>query len=69
MDLGRDLKTARDRLKQLHTDNNVTKDQLIEAKRDLAHAKGRLIKFQRETPLRKTAFPRWRTEFAMPGLR
>ncbi len=53
MDLGRDLKTARDRLKQLHTDNNVTKDQLIEAKRDLAHAKGRLIKFQRENASQK----------------
>ncbi|MBJ05835.1 MAG: hypothetical protein CMO40_01785 [Verrucomicrobiaceae bacterium] len=53
MDLGRDLKTARERLKQLHTDNNVTKDQLIEAKRDLANAKGRLIEFQRENASQK----------------
>ena len=53
MDLGRDLKTARDRLKALHTDNNATKDQLIEAKRDLAQAKGRLIDFQRENASQK----------------
>ena len=53
MDLGRDLKTARDRLKALHTDNNTTKDQLIEAKRDLAHAKGRIIDFQRENASQK----------------
>lgn len=53
MDLGRDLKTARDRLKTLHTDNNATKDQLIEAKRDLAQAKGRLIDFQRENASQK----------------
>ena len=54
MDLGRGLKTARDRLKALHSDNNVTKDQLIEAKRDLAQAKGRLIDFQRENAAQKS---------------
>ncbi|MCH2064945.1 MAG: tetratricopeptide repeat protein [Roseibacillus sp.] len=54
MDLGRDLKIARDRLKELHTDNNTTKDQLIEAKRDLAQAKGRLIDFQRENASQKS---------------
>lgn len=53
MDLGRDLKTARDRLKTLHSDNNATKDQLIEAKRDLAQAKGRMIDFQRENASQK----------------
>ena len=53
MDLGRDLKMARDRLKELHSDNNTTKDQLIEAKRDLAQAKGRLIEFQRENASQK----------------
>ena len=54
MDLGRDLKIARDRLKELHTTNNTTKDQLIEAKRDLAQAKGRLIDFQRENASQKS---------------
>ncbi len=54
MDLGRDLKIARDRLMALHTDNNTTKDQLIEAKRDLAQAKGRLIDFQRENASQKS---------------
>ncbi len=53
MDLGRDLKMARDRLKELHSDNNTTKDQRIEAKRDLAQAKGRLIEFQRENASQK----------------
>lgn len=54
MDLGRDLKVARDRLTELHSDNNATKDQLIEARRDLAHAKGRLIEFKRENSSQKS---------------
>ena len=53
MEMGRSLNTARERLKALHSDNNATKDQLIEAKRDLAQAKGRLIDFQRENASQK----------------
>lgn len=54
MDMGRKLNTASERLKALHSDNNTTKDQLIEAKRDLAQAKGRLIDFQRENASQKS---------------
>lgn len=53
MELGRNLKTASDRLIEVHSDNNATQDDLIEAKRDIAHAKGRLIDFQRENASQK----------------
>jgi tetratricopeptide (TPR) repeat protein len=54
MDLGKELKTALDRVKELHADNNATKDELIEARRDLAFAKGRIIDFQTQTASQKT---------------
>jgi len=53
MELGRNLKTASDRLIEVHSDNNATQDDLIEATRDIAHAKGRLIDFQRENASQK----------------
>ena len=48
MKLGRDLKSAQDRLATVAADNDSTKDDLLTAKRDLAIAKGRIIELQRD---------------------
>ncbi|MGB1260276.1 MAG: tetratricopeptide repeat protein, partial [Akkermansiaceae bacterium] len=46
MRLGRELKQSMDRLKLLEKDNGAAKDELIEARRDLAVAKSRILKYQ-----------------------
>ncbi len=48
MRLGKELKETEARLDLLKRDNNSTKDELIEAKRDLAIAKTRIINYQQE---------------------
>jgi tetratricopeptide (TPR) repeat protein len=48
MRLGRELKQALDRLKYLETSHNVTKDELVEAKSDLAIAKTRIMRYQQD---------------------
>ena len=48
MSLGRDLSKARERLQALFEDNNATKDELTEAKRDIAVAKVRIIQLKKE---------------------
>lgn len=48
MRLGKELKEALDRLEFLKRDNNATKDELVEAKRDLAIAKTRIMRYQQE---------------------
>jgi hypothetical protein len=49
MKLGRELNQARDRLQALFDNNNTTKDQLIEAKRDLAVAKARILQLSKDS--------------------
>jgi len=48
MRLGKELKEALDRLEFLKRDNNATKDELVEAQRDLAIAKTRIMRYQQE---------------------
>ncbi|BDS05213.1 hypothetical protein NT6N_02530 [Oceaniferula spumae] len=48
MRLGKELKESLDRLEFLNRSNNATKDELIEAKRDLAIAKTRIMQYQQE---------------------
>jgi len=48
MRLGKALKESLDRLEFLKRDNNSTKDELVEAKRDLAIAKTRIMKYQQQ---------------------
>lgn len=48
MRLGRELKETSDRLEFLTKKNNVTQDELLEAKRDLAVAKTRIMRYQQE---------------------
>ncbi|MBK1830884.1 tetratricopeptide repeat protein [Verrucomicrobiaceae bacterium R5-34] len=48
MRLGKELKESMDRLEYLKKENNATKDELVEAKRDLAIAKTRIMKYQHE---------------------
>jgi len=48
MRLGRELKESTDRLEFLKHDNNATKDELVEAKRDLAVAKNRIMRYQQD---------------------
>ncbi len=49
MDLGRDLKIARDRLQELLADNNSTKDELLNARVELTATKARIIELQKES--------------------
>ena len=48
MRLGKELKETSARLKFLTDKNNVTQDELLEAKRDLAVAKTRIMRYQQE---------------------
>ncbi|MCP5535471.1 MAG: tetratricopeptide repeat protein [Akkermansiaceae bacterium] len=48
MRLGRELKQALDRLKFLESNHNATKDELVEARSDLAIAKTRIMRYQQE---------------------
>ena len=48
MRLGKELKEALDRVGFLERTNNTTKDELIEAKRDLAVAKTRIMQYQQQ---------------------
>ena len=48
MRLGTELKQALDRLKYLEKSNDATKDELIQAKSDLAVAKTRIMRYQQE---------------------
>lgn len=48
MRLGKELKESNDRLEYLTKKNNVTQDELLEAKRDLAVAKTRIMRYQQE---------------------
>lgn len=48
MRLGKELKEALDRLEFLKRDSNATKDELVEARRDLAIAKTRIMSYQQE---------------------
>lgn len=48
MRLGKELKETTDRLEYLTKKNNVTQDELLEAKRDLAVAKTRIMRYQQE---------------------
>ena len=49
MRLGKELKESATRLEFLKRDNDTTKDQLLEAKRDLAVAKTRIISYQQKS--------------------
>lgn len=48
MRLGRELKEALDRLKFLETNHNTTKDELVQARSDLAIAKTRIMRYQQD---------------------
>ena len=48
MRLGKELKETSDRLEFLTQKNNATQDDLLEAKRDLAVAKTRIMRYQKE---------------------
>lgn len=48
MRLGRELKEALDRLEYLENSHNATKDELVQAKSDLAIAKTRIMRYQQE---------------------
>ncbi|MBT8036990.1 MAG: tetratricopeptide repeat protein [Verrucomicrobiae bacterium] len=48
MRLGRELKTSMDRLKFVETSHNATKDDLLNAKSDLAIAKTRIMRYQQD---------------------
>lgn len=53
MDLGKDLKQAKELMQEMRASASATADQLLVAQRDFAVAKGRLIEFQRENAAQK----------------
>lgn len=53
MDLGKDLKRAKELMHEMRANAGATADELLLAKRDFAVAKGRLIEFQRENAAQK----------------